>query len=122
MASALGALALALAAVGLYGVFTYFVTQRTREIGLRLALGSQVGDVLWMVIREALWLVSLGIGGGAALAGASFVSKQLYGVTPTDPLTCFISVAAMLVMTVLAISLPAWRASRIEPMVALRQD
>ena len=119
-----GMLALGLAGVGLYGVFTYSVTQRTREIGLRMALGSQMGSVLWMVIREALLLVAVGVGIGCVLAvgGARLISNQLYGVAPGDPATLLAAAGAMLIIALLAVAFPAWRASRIDPVIALRQD
>jgi predicted permease len=119
-----GALALGLAAVGLYGVFTYSVTQRTREIGLRMALGSNIPDVLWLVTRDALLLAGIGIGIGSAVAvgGTYFLSNQLYGVAPADPLNLIASAASMLLIALLAVFLPAWRASRTDPMIALRHD
>ncbi len=124
LSAAFGGLALALAAVGLYGVFTYSVTQRTREIGLRMALGSTIPDVLWLIVREALLLLAMGIGFGSAVAigGAYLLSHQLYGVAPTDPLTLFASAAVMIAIALLAVSIPAWKASRIDPMIALRHD
>ena len=118
------ALALVLAAAGIYGVMSYAVARRTREIGLRLTLGARRGDVLRLILSQALR--RLAIGGAFGLAGA-WLSAQalttlLYGVRPTDPLT-FAVVPAVLAVTALAASyLPARRASRIDPMVALRID
>lgn len=119
-----GLLALSLAAVGLYGVFTYSVTQRTREIGLRMALGSKISSVLWLIIQEAFLLVAIGVGFGSAVAvgGAYLISNQLYGVRPADPLTLFACALAMLMIALIAVSLPAWKASRIDPMIALRHE
>jgi ABC-type antimicrobial peptide transport system permease subunit len=124
LSTAFGVLALVLAAVGLYGVFTYSVTQRTREIGLRMALGSKISDVLWLVMREALLTVGVGsgIGMAAGAVGTSMLSSQLYGVAPADPLTLFVSTTAIIVIAMLAVSLPALKASRIDPMIALRHD
>ena len=123
LSTAFGLLALSLAAVGLYGVFTYSITQRTREIGLRMALGSRVLAVLWLIIREALFLVAAGVGIGSAVAvgGAYFISNQLYGVRSTDPFTLIACALAMAIIALIAVSLPAWKASRIDPMIALRQ-
>lgn len=119
-----GLLALSLAAVGLYGVFTYSITQRTREIGLRMALGSKISGVLWLIMREALLLVAIGVGIGSAIAvgGAYLISNQLYGVRPADPFTLFASALAMLMIALIAVLFPAWKASRIDPMIALRHD
>ncbi len=124
LSAVFGLLELGLAGVGLYGVFTYSVTQRRREIGLRMALGSQTGGVLWMVLREALWLVAIGVGSGSVLAigGARLISSQLFGVSPGDPATLLAAVSAMLLIALVAVSFPAWRAARIDPVIALRQD
>jgi predicted permease len=118
------ALALVLAAAGLYGVMSYAVAQRTREIGLRLTLGARRGDVLRLILAQALR--RLAIGGAIGLAGAWLTSRALttllYGVQPTDPLT-FGAVPVILALTALAASyLPARRAARVDPMVALRVD
>lgn len=122
LSTAFGLLALSLAAVGLYGVFTYSITQRTREIGLRMALGSKVSAALWLITREALFLVAIGVGIGSAVAvgGACFISNQLYGVRADDPFTLLACALAMLVIALIAVSLPAWKASRVDPMIALR--
>jgi predicted permease len=118
------ALALVLAAAGIYGVMSYAVARRTREIGLRLTLGAQRGDVLRLILRQALG--RLAIGGALGLAGAWLAAQalttMLYGVRPSDPLT-FAIVPAVLAATALAASyLPARRASRVDPMVALRVE
>jgi predicted permease len=118
------ALALGLAAAGIYGVMSYAVARRTREIGLRLTLGARRGDVLRLVLGHALW--RLAIGGAIGLAGAWALARvmatMLYGVRPTDPLT-FAVVPVVLALAALAASyLPARRASRVDPMVALRLD
>ena len=116
--------ALLLAAVGLYGVLAYSVTRRQREIGIRLALGAQKRNVLVLVIAQGMKLALAGVAVGiaAALALTRVIGSLLYGVAPTDALT-FATVPAILAITALAASyLPARRASRVDPMVALRVD
>jgi predicted permease len=117
-------LALLLACVGLYGVMSYDVARRTHEIGIRMALGAQRRDVIGLVLRETILLVSIGviIGLGAALGATRLITSLLYDLTPNDPLT--ISLASLLLLTVAALAgyLPARRASRVDPMVALRHE
>jgi predicted permease len=119
-----GLLALLLASIGLYGVLSYNVARRTNEFGIRLALGARGGDVIKLVMREAIAVVVVGIaiGLGAALVTARFVSGLLFSLTPNDPLT--MASAALLLLLVAAIAgyLPARRASRVDPMVALRRE
>jgi len=118
------ALALVLAGVGIYGVLSYLVGQRTQEIGVRMALGAERLDVLRMVLVDgARWtLVGVGIGAVAALGVTRLMSGMLFGVKPTDPLT-FASVALLLCASaLLACCLPARRAMRVDPMVALRYE
>ncbi|HEU0176676.1 MAG TPA: ABC transporter permease [Blastocatellia bacterium] len=119
-----GLLALLLACVGLYGVMSYAVARRTNEIGVRMALGAMRGDVIWLVLREALALVGAGVVIGllASLAATKTVSTLLYGLRPNDPLT--IAAATLLLLAVAALSayLPARRASRVDPMAALREE
>jgi ABC-type antimicrobial peptide transport system permease subunit len=117
-------LALVLAAVGIYGVMSYSVAQRTREIGIRMALGAQRSDVLKMTIGAGLRLVLIGaaIGLVAALVLTRVMSSLLFGVSPTDPLT-FISISIVLIgVAVLASYVPALRATRVDPIFALRYE
>jgi putative ABC transport system permease protein len=119
-----GLVALVLAAIGIYGVLSGSVSERTREIGVRLALGAQRRDVLALILRQgvALTLIGVGIGLAAAWAVTRLLNKLLYGVGPTDQLT-FGSVALLLIVVALiACYLPARRATRVDPLVALRQE
>lgn len=122
--SVFAGLALLLACVGIYGVISFLVGQRTNEIGIRMALGAQPGDVLRTVIARGAWLQVLGVGLGVILAIPlmRLLSSFLFGVTATDPMT-FISVAALLIAVgLLACYIPARRASRVDPLVALRYE
>ncbi|MBI4664179.1 MAG: ABC transporter permease [Verrucomicrobia bacterium] len=118
------ATALLLAVIGLYGVMSYLVTQRTKEIGIRVALGAQRRHVLGLVLKRGLLLVSLGLALGlaGALASTRLMSGLLFGITPTDPAT-FVSVALLLAaIALLACYLPARRATQVDPIVALRYE
>jgi predicted permease len=119
-----GLTALALACVGLYGLMSHTVLRRTGEIGLRMALGAWPGLVLRMVLRESLILVSVGaaLGLAAAYAASRLVATMLYDVSPTDPVTYGGVTLVLLGTALLASFLPAWRASRIEPLTALRSE
>jgi putative ABC transport system permease protein len=117
-------IALVLASIGIYGVMSYSVTQRSRELGVRIALGADRGDVLRLVLRQGMRLALLGIGIGlaAALALTRLIESQLYGVAATDPLT-FALVAGVLAATALVANLiPAVRAMRMDPAVVLREE
>ena len=116
--------ALILACVGIYGVISYSVTLRTHEIGIRMALGAQTGDVLTMVIRQAIVLAVIGIALGlsASYALTSLMSKLLFGVQPTDPATFVLTAAILSITALLASYLPARRATKIDPLEALRYE
>jgi predicted permease len=124
LAAAFGILGLVLAAVGLYGLLAYTVARRTNEIGIRMALGAMRQEVLWMVIRHALVLLGIGVAVGIPVAWAAsrLVSSMLFGLTATDPLTIGAAIAVLCATGLLAGFLPAWRASKVDPMVALRYE
>jgi putative ABC transport system permease protein len=117
-------LALVLAAVGLYGVVAYGAAQRTREFGIRMALGARAADVHWLVLGQGLKLALVGVAIGLAAAGAltRFLTKLLFGVIPTDPLTILAVAMLLALVAILACWLPARRATRIRPIEALRLD
>ena len=119
-----GAMALALGIIGIYGVMSYTVSQRKREIGIRLALGAQNGDVLHMVLRQGtkLALVGVAIGICAALGLTRLMTNLLFGVTAQDPLTLVAVAALLILIAVLACYIPARRATLVDPMVALRYE
>jgi predicted permease len=124
LSGAFGALATALAVIGLYGVMAYIVARRRREIGIRVALGALQGDVIWTVMRQVVLLSGAGLAIGALLAFAlgSLIRTQLYGLQPHDPLT-FVSAGLVLSAAAgMAGLIPSWRASRVDPMHALRHD
>jgi putative ABC transport system permease protein len=117
-------LALLLATVGLYSVMTYAVSRRTREMGIRMALGANIGDVLRLIVRQGMLLVVIGmaLGVACALALTRVLASFLLGVGTADPLT-FVSMAILLVAVALvACYLPARRATKVDPLVALRHD
>jgi predicted permease len=119
-----GALALLLAAIGIYGVMAYAVTRRTAEIGLRIALGAAPARIEWMVLRDGLLLIALGVAIGLplSLAAGRISASLLYGVKPNDPLTFVLTIGVLLGVGVLAAFLPARRAAAVEPVEALRHE
>jgi predicted permease len=124
LSGAFGALATALAVIGLYGVMAYTVARRRREIGIRVALGALQSDVLWMVMQQVVVLSGAGLAVGALLAFAlsSLIRSQLYGLQPHDPFT-YVSAALVLAAAACAAGfIPSWRASRVDPMHALRYE
>jgi len=124
LVSFFGALALTLACIGLYGVMAHGVARRTNEIGIRMALGARGSNIAWMILRETLYLVLAGlvIGVPAALFGARLVAAQLFGMSPTDPLTLTAAAIVLTLVALLAGYLPARRASRVNPLNALRYE
>ena len=123
-ATALGVLALMLAVIGLYGVMAWTVVQRTREIGIRMALGAQSHNVLTLVLRQGMKLVLLGvvIGVPASLGAARLLSSLLVGLTTSDAVTIAIVTALLMGVTLLACYLPARRATRVDPLETLRYE
>ena len=124
LAAALGLLGLILALVGVYGVVSYAASKRKHEIGVRMALGAQPLEILRMVLRQGAGIVGIGlvVGLGATLAAARLVARFLVGVSGTDPLTYGSVTALLVVVALLACSIPAWRAMRLDPLVALRHE
>lgn len=123
-ATALGVLALLLAVIGLYGVMAWLVVQRTREIGIRMALGAQSHNVLALVLRQGMKLVLMGavIGIPVSLAAMRLLSSLLVGLTTTDALTVGLVTALLVGVTLLACYLPARRATRVDPLETLRYE
>jgi putative ABC transport system permease protein len=121
---AAGILALVLTWIGLFGVISFAVSQRTREIGVRMAMGARRGDVLKLVMRQGLIVTSIGlaIGIGSALAAARLLSVLLYGIRPDDPATVFGVTLGLTAVSMLACYLPARRAMRVNPTIALRYE
>ncbi len=119
-----GGLALLLAAVGLYGLLTHVVGRRTGEIGVRMALGADRVAVVWMILRRSLWLVAIGLAVGvpAALLATRPLAALLYGLAPADPGTIAFGVLMLVVTALVASYIPAYRASRIDPVTALRNE
>jgi predicted permease len=124
LSSFFGLLALALVSIGLYGVMSYTVARRTHEIGIRMALGAQRGAVLRLILRETLLLVVAGllIGLAAALWAARLIASLLFGLAATDPLTIALAALLLVAVAVLAGWLPARRAARVDPLLALRHE
>ncbi len=117
-------LAVGLAAIGLYGVISYAVAQRTHELGIRTALGATRNDVLTMIVRQGLVLVLLGVAIGipAAVGLTRVIASQLFGVSPTDPATFAAASVVFVGIALLACSIPARRATKVDPLVALRAE
>jgi predicted permease len=122
--STLAGLAMFLAAIGLYGLISHSVTERTREMGIRMALGSSVRRAMWTVIRPAVWLTLFGVGAGAVLArwSTTLVKDLLFGVPAGDPTTLLLLSAALLVVALLASAIPSLRLLRLDPAVTLRAE
>jgi macrolide transport system ATP-binding/permease protein len=124
LTSFFGALAVMLACIGLYGVMSYSMARRTGEIGIRMALGAKRSDVYWLVLRESAYLVAAGLTLGipAALAATRYLKNVLYGVEPSDPVTYLVGALFLAVIAALAGYLPARKATRVDPTVALRYE
>jgi ABC-type antimicrobial peptide transport system permease subunit len=121
---ALAVLALLLAAVGIYGVLSYLVSQRSREIGVRMALGASAWNVLKMVVGQGMLSVAIGLaaGLGLALLAARVLRSQLVGVSAHDPVTFILASLVLSLVALIASSIPARRASLLDPVLALRRD
>ena len=119
-----GALALSLAAVGIYGVLAYSVSQRTSEIGIRMAIGAEARDVVAMIVRETGWMVAAGLAAGlvAAYFLTKIIASKLFGVAPADPGVLGVAIGTLAAIALLAALVPAWRAARIDPANALRYE
>ena len=115
---------LLLGSIGLYGVISYTVGQRTKELGLRIAMGAEPGSVTGMVLRQGLVLAVVGVGVGAvtAVGATRLMQAILFGVSPVDPLTYGVVAAGLMAIALLATWIPARRAARVDPMVALRTE
>ena len=124
LSAGFGALATLLASIGLYGVMAFVVARRTKELGIRLALGARAGLVIWSVMREVLLLLAIGLAVGvpAAMALGRYVSAQLYGIKATDPAIAGWTIALLAIVSAAAGLIPAQRASRIDPILALRAE
>lgn len=124
LSAGFGVIATLLAIVGLYGVMAYTVARRTREIGIRIALGAFRKDVVWMVMKEALLLIAAGVAIGlpAAISLSRFIQSQLFGLAPNDPATITVAAIVLAVVAALAGYIPALRASRVDPMRALHYE
>ncbi len=122
--SIFGLLALCLAALGLYGVMAYSVSQRTRELGIRISVGAKQRDVLRLILGQTLTLAAIGMAGGLviAIAVTRFAANLLYGISPADPVTFILIAVLLLFVSLVAGYFPARRATKIDPMIALRSE
>jgi len=122
--SLFGVLALLLSAVGLYGVVAYMSAQRTVEIGIRMALGADRRSMVWLVLRQVLILIAAGllVGAPAAFFASRLVGSQLYGMTPNDPVAIVLAILMLFAVALVAGCIPARRASKVNPIVALRAE
>ena len=122
--SIFGLLALCLAALGLYGVMAYSVSQRTRELGIRISVGAKQRDVLRLILGQTLTLAGIGMAGGlvTAVAVTRFAANLLYGISPADPATFALIAVLLLFVSLVAGYFPARRATKIDPMIALRSE
>ncbi len=119
-----GLLALLLASIGLYGILSFGVASRTREIGIRMALGAQAREVRFLILREAMLLVLIGVivGLPAVFLATRFASTFLFGLTPTDPISIGLATVVMFGVTLVAGYIPARKATKVDPLVALRYE
>jgi len=124
LVSFFGILGLLLSCVGLYGIMAHAVVRRTNEIGIRMALGAERRNIIWMVLKESLVMVILGLAIGlpASWAAAQLIANQLFGLSPSDPITLITAVTLLTMVATLAGYLPARKASRVDPLVALRYE
>ena len=124
LSAGFGLLATALASIGLYGVMAFVVARRTKELGVRMALGAGRGSVIWLVMKDVLLLLAIGLAVGipTAIGMGRFVASQLYGIKANDPSIAAASMIAMIMVATLAGLIPAQRASRIDPILALRYE
>ena len=124
LTTVLGLLALGLSCLGLYGLMAYAVKQRTAELGIRFALGAPRPRVLWMVFRESMTLMAAGLAVGIPLvvAASGLIRTMLFDVSPNDPVIVGVAMLVLIAVGALSSYLPAWRASRVDPLTALRDD
>ncbi len=121
---AFAALALIIACIGVYGTMSFLVTRRTNEIGIRITLGAASGRIVWMVLRQVIAIIAVGLAIGVPLAllGSEYVRSLLYQIAPSDPTAFAIGIGALLVSALFAGLIPALRASRIDPLTAMRHE
>jgi len=124
LAGFFGGLAVVLAVIGLYGVISYMVARRRNEIGIRMSLGAERGSIISLVLREAFWLLAIGLtlGIGLALGASRAATSMLFGLKPYDAATFMAATGTLAVIAVAASYVPAWRAARVDPLEALRHE